>query len=186
MVTKIRKTKEALLSRVHALIGMMSQHLVALTSTVESVDPEKNNIVYGGFADLKDSMETKIEMLQRQIKKWEHRIYQFIKKGAADSLSPIKEKINKLGKKKKLKVGKIKGSHKVTNTNITAKKIQQMEEAGHPPIKIKFKRLTSFTTKSQTVSQPESSDHQPHCPASSEPATQETNELVGDCPHPIP
>ena len=35
LVTKIRKTKEALFTRVHALIGMMSQHLVALTSTVD-------------------------------------------------------------------------------------------------------------------------------------------------------
>ena len=75
---------------------------------------------------------------------------------------------------------------KLQKTNITAKKIQRMEEAGHPPIKIKFKRLANLTTKSQTVSQPESSDHQPHRSASSPPATHETNELVGDCPHPIP
>merc|ERR1712240_1007902 len=116
-------------------------------------------------------------MLQRQIKKGERRINRFVKKGAANSLSPIKEKINKLGKKTKLKVGKIKGGRKITNTNITTKKIQRMEEAGHPPIKIKFKRLANFTTKSQTVSQPESSDHQPHCSASSQPAIHETNEL---------
>ena len=69
-------------------------------------------------------------------------------------MSPLKEKIKKLGKKTKLKVGKIKGGCKITKTNITAKKIQQMEEAEHPPIKIKFKRLANFTTKSQTVSQP--------------------------------
>ena len=46
LVAKIGKTKEALFSRVHILIGMMSQHLVALTSMVESIDPEKNDVVY--------------------------------------------------------------------------------------------------------------------------------------------
>ena len=45
LVAKIGKTKEALFSRIHSLIGVMSQHLVTLTRTVESVDPEKNDIV---------------------------------------------------------------------------------------------------------------------------------------------
>ena len=101
-------------------------------------------------------------------------------------MSPLKEKIKKIGKKTKLKVGKIKGGRKITKTNITAGKIQRMEEAGHPPIKIRFKRLANLTTKSQTESQPETNDHQPHCSASSQSATHETNELVGDCPQPIP
>ena len=70
-------------------------------------------------------METKIEMLQRQIKKWERRIYHFVKKEAADSLSLVKEKIMKLGKKTKLKVGKITGGHKLTDTNITAKRFNK-------------------------------------------------------------
>ena len=87
LVAKIKNTKEALFTRVHTLIGMLSQHLVALTNTVDTVDPERNEVVHGRSADLKDSVETKIEMLQRQIKKWERRIYH-IKKGAADSLSP--------------------------------------------------------------------------------------------------
>ena len=47
LVTKIRNTKEALFTRVHALIGMLSQHLVTLTSTVDMVDPEKNEVVHG-------------------------------------------------------------------------------------------------------------------------------------------
>ena len=64
-------------------------------------------------------METKIKRLQRQIKRWERRIYH-IGKGAADSLSPIKEKLNNLGKKTKLKIGKTKGGHRILNTNITA------------------------------------------------------------------
>ena len=81
-------------------------------------------------------MENKVERLERQIKKWERRVYRFVKKGATNSLSPLKEKIKKIGKNTKLKVGKIKGGCKITKTNITADKIQRMEEAGHPPIKI--------------------------------------------------
>ena len=96
-------------------------------------------------------MRNKVERLEIQIKKWERRVSRFIQKGAANSLSQLKEKIKKIGKNTKLKVGKIKGGCKITKTNITAEKIQQMEEAGHPPIKIKFKRLANLTTKSQTV-----------------------------------
>ena len=131
---------------------MLSQHLIALTNTVDSLDLEKNNIIYGRSVDLKDSMENKVERLEIQIKKWERRVSRFVQKGAANSLSPLKEKIKKIGKKTKLKVGKIKGGCKITNTNITTKRIQQMEEAGHPPIKIRFKRLTNLTAGSQTKS----------------------------------
>ena len=56
-----------------------------------------------------------------------------------------------------------------------------MEEAGHPPIKIKFKRLASSINQSQTVSQPESGDNQPHHPTPLQPAR---HELAGDCSHP--
>ena len=75
---------------------------------------------------------------------------------------------------------------KLQKKAITAKKVQRMEEAGHPLIKIRFKRLANLTTKSQTESQPETNDRQTCCSASSQSATHETNELVGDCPHPIP
>ena len=50
---------------------MMSQHLSALTNTVDSVDPERNDIIYGRSVDLKESMENKVERLEMQIKKWE-------------------------------------------------------------------------------------------------------------------
>ena len=69
LAINIRKTKEAFFSRIRGLIGLMSQHLIALTNTVDSVDPEKNNIIYGRSVDLKDSMENKVERLEIQIKK---------------------------------------------------------------------------------------------------------------------
>ena len=65
LIAKIKHTKEALFSRVHTLIDMLSQHLVALRNTVNSVDPERNEVVHGWSADLKESVETKIERLQR-------------------------------------------------------------------------------------------------------------------------
>ena len=65
MIAKIKHTKEALFSRVHTSIKMLSLHLVALTNTVNSVDPERNEVVHGWSADLKESVETKIERLQR-------------------------------------------------------------------------------------------------------------------------
>ena len=108
LAINIRKTKEAFFSRIHGLIGMMSQHLVALTNTVDSVDPEKNDIIYRRSVNLKDSMENKVERLEMQIKKWERRVSRFVQKGAASSLSPLKEKIKKIGKSTKLKVGKMK------------------------------------------------------------------------------
>ena len=65
LIAKIKHTKEALFSRVHTSIEMLSLHLVALTNTVNSVDPERNEVVHGWSADLKESVETKIERLQR-------------------------------------------------------------------------------------------------------------------------
>ena len=65
LIAKVKHAKEALFSRVHTLIGMLAQHLVALTNTVNSVDPEKNEVIHGQSADLKESVETKIERLQR-------------------------------------------------------------------------------------------------------------------------
>ena len=74
LIAKVKHAKEALFSRVHTLIEMLAQHLVALTNTVNSVDPEKNEVIHGRSSDLKESVETKIERLQRQIKRWERRI----------------------------------------------------------------------------------------------------------------
>ena len=134
MIAKIKHAKEALFSRVHILIEMLSQHLVALTNTVNSVDPEKNEVIHGRSANLKES----VERLQRQIKRWEHRICHIV-----ISLSPLKEKLRKLGKKMKLKIIKTKGGHKVLDASPTAGRVGQPEEAGHPhvnpPIKLKIK-----------------------------------------------
>ena len=103
MSINIKETKEAFFSRIHGLIGMMSQHLTALTNTVDSVDPERNDIIYGRSVDLKDSMENKVERLEMQIKKWERRINHSMRIGAINSLNPLKEKVKKLGKSTKLK-----------------------------------------------------------------------------------
>ena len=110
-------------------------------------------------------MENKVERLEIQIKKWERRVSRFVQKGAANSLSPLKEKIKKIGKNTKLKVGKMKGGRNITKQLITAGKIHRMEEAGNPPIKIRLKRLTNgllgiLTTRSQTKTQLETEDHQ--------------------------
>ena len=95
--------------------------------------------------------------------------------------------MSKLGKKTKLKIIKTKGGHRVLNTNSTAGKVQQSEEAGHPPvnppIKIKLKRLTSSMHKSQTVSQSESSGNTPLHPAPSQPARHDLTDVY---PHPTP
>ena len=69
LTVNVRKTKEAFFSRICGLIGMMTQHLVPLTNTVDSVDPEKHNVLYGWAVDLKDSMENKVERLEIQIRK---------------------------------------------------------------------------------------------------------------------
>ena len=50
---------------------MISLNLTALRNTVDSMDPEKNDVIYGRSVDLKDSMENKVERLEMQIKKWE-------------------------------------------------------------------------------------------------------------------
>ena len=97
---------------------MLAQHLVALTNTVNSVDPERNEIIYGRSSDLKDSVETKIERLQRQIKRWERRIC-----NTGISLSPLKDKICKLGKKTKIKIVKSKGGLKVLEASLTARRV---------------------------------------------------------------
>ena len=183
----IKETKEAFFSRIHGLIGMMSQHLIALTNTVDSVDPERNDIIYGRSVDLKDSMENKVERLEMQIKKWERRINHFVQKGAVNSLSPLKEKIKKIGKSTKLKVGKMKGGRNITKQLITAEKIHRMEEAGNPPLKIRLKRLTNgllgnLTTGSQTETQPETDDCQTCCLTLSHTVTHETNKPAGDYP----
>ena len=47
LTVNIRKTKEAFFSRIRGLIGMMTQHLVPLTNTIDSVDPMKHDIVFG-------------------------------------------------------------------------------------------------------------------------------------------
>ena len=137
LIAKVKHAKEALFSRVHTLIEMLAQHLVALTNTVNSVDPERNEVIYGRSSDLKESVETKIERLQRQIKKWECRIC-----NTEISLSPLKEKLSKLGKKTKLKIVKTKGGHKVFDASPTARRVGRPEEAGHPhvnpPIKLKI------------------------------------------------
>ena len=96
-----------------------------------------------------------MERLEIQIRKWERRISHFLQRGAAKGLSPIKEKIKKIRKNTKSKVGKIKGDRKIIKKAITAEKIQRMEEAGNPPIKIRFKRLTDSAAGSQTQSQQE-------------------------------
>ena len=103
LAINIRKTKEAFFSRIHGLIGMMSQHLTALTNTVDSVDPERNDIIYIRSVDLKDSMENKVERLEMQIKKWEQGINHFVQKGVIRNLSPLKEKVKKLEKNTKLR-----------------------------------------------------------------------------------
>ena len=83
----------------------------------------KHDIVFGRAVDLKDSMENKMEGLEIQIRKWEHRVSHFLQREAAKGLSPIKEKIKKIGKNTKSKVGKIKGGWKIINKAITAEKI---------------------------------------------------------------
>ena len=85
----IKETKEAFFARINGLLGVMSHHLTTLTNTVDSLDPEKNDILYGRTMDLKDSMENKMERLEMQIKKWEWRINHFARKGIICNLSPI-------------------------------------------------------------------------------------------------
>ena len=94
LTAKVKQAKEALFSRVQTLIEMLTQHLVALTNTVNSIDPERNEIIFGRSSDLKDSVERNIEWLQRQIKRWERRIWK-----TGISLSPLKNKIYDMGKK---------------------------------------------------------------------------------------
>ena len=102
---------------------MLTQHLVALTNTVNSIDPERNEIIYGCSYDLKDSVERNIERLQRQIKRWERRIWK-----TGISLSPIKDKMYELGKKTKVKIiKKKKGGHKVLDTSLTARRVGRPE-----------------------------------------------------------
>ena len=117
LTAKVKQAKEALFSRVLTLIEMLTQNLVALTNTVNSINPVRNDIIYGCSSDLKDSVETKIERLQRQIKRWERRIC-----NTGISLNPLKDKICKLGKKTKIKIVKTKGSHKVFDTSLTARR----------------------------------------------------------------
>ena len=57
----IKETKDALFGRTKGLIGVMSHLLVALTNTVNSLDPGQHNVLYGRTMDLKDSVENKIE-----------------------------------------------------------------------------------------------------------------------------
>ena len=90
LTAKVKQAREALFSRVHSLIEMLTQHLVALTNTVNSVSPE-NEVILGCSSDLKDSVERNIERLQRQIKRWEKRIWK-----AGIVLSPLKNKIYNL------------------------------------------------------------------------------------------
>ena len=68
LAAKVKQAREALFSRVQSLIEMLTQHLVALTNTVNSVSPE-NEVILGRSLDLKDSVERNIERLQRQIKR---------------------------------------------------------------------------------------------------------------------
>ena len=91
----MKQAKEALFSRVHSLIEMLTQHLVAVTNTVNSVDPQRNEVIFGRSSDLKDSVERSIERLQRQIKRWEKRIWK-----AGIVLYPLKNKLYDLGRKK--------------------------------------------------------------------------------------
>ena len=75
LTAKVKQAREALFSRVHSLIEMLTQHLVAVTNTVNSVDPQRNEVIFGRSSDLKDLVERSIERLQRQIKRWERRIW---------------------------------------------------------------------------------------------------------------
>ena len=72
------------------------------------------------------------------------------------------------------------------NTNSTARKVQQSEEAGHPlvnpPIKIKLKRLTS-SMHNHTMFQPEPGSNKPLHPAPTHPARHEPADVY---PHPNP
>ena len=95
LTAKVKQAREALFSRVQNLIEMLTQHLVALTNTVNSIDPERNEVIFGHSSDLKDSVERNIERLQRQIKRWERRIWK-----TGISLSPLRDKMYEMGKKK--------------------------------------------------------------------------------------
>ena len=94
LATRVKQAREAFCSRVHSIIDMLTQHLVALTNTINGMNPE-NEVILGRSSDLKDYVEQSIERLQRQIKCWEKRIWR-----AGVSLSPIKSKILDMGRKK--------------------------------------------------------------------------------------
>ena len=123
---------------------MLTQHLVALTNTINGMNPE-NEVILGRSSDLKDSVERSIERLQRQIKRWEKRIWK-----AGISLSPIKSKLYDMGRKK-INNKKKKGGKKVLDTDLTARRSGQPEEIGHSSnqssIKIKIKDKHKYTCR---------------------------------------
>ena len=43
----IKETKDVFFGRIKGLLGMMSHQLTALTNTVDSLNPEKHDILYG-------------------------------------------------------------------------------------------------------------------------------------------
>ena len=68
LATRVKLARGAFCSRVNNVINMLTQHLVALTNTINGTNPE-NEIILGRSWDLKDSAERSIEKLQRQIKR---------------------------------------------------------------------------------------------------------------------
>ena len=139
LATRVKLARGAFCSRVNNVINMLTQHLVALTNTINGTNPE-NEVILGRSWDLKNSAERSIERLQRQIKCWEKRIWR-----AGINLSPVKNKILDMGRKKM--DNKKKGGKKVIDTDLVTRQPGQPDETGksggQPPIKIKLKRLAS-------------------------------------------
>ena len=56
LAAKVKQAREAFFSRVHSLIEMLTQHLVVLTNTINSINPE-NEVILGRSSDLKNFVE---------------------------------------------------------------------------------------------------------------------------------
>ena len=139
LATRVKLARGAFCSRVNNVISMLTQHLVALTNTINDTKPG-NEVILGRSWDLKDSAERSIEKLQRQIRRWEKQIFR-----AGINLSPVRNKILDMGKKKT--EVKRKSDKEIVNTDLVTKWSGQPDETGksggQTPIKIKLKRLAS-------------------------------------------
>ena len=93
LATRVRTARSSFCSRVNNVIRMLNQHLIALNNTISDTRPG-SEVVIGRSWDLKDSAERSIEKLQRQLRRWEKRIFK-----AGISLSPLKNTVNDMGRK---------------------------------------------------------------------------------------